>query len=69
MLEFVASEQSPKRSVSYRLPIDLIRAVNDEATAEGRERTSGRVFNPSTVVERILRAYFDAKPKRSRRGK
>lgn len=69
MLGTVASEASGKRSVSYRLPVDLIRAVNDEAAAEGRERTMGRVFNPSAVVERILRAYFDAKPPRQRRAK
>lgn len=54
---------SPKRGVSYRLPEDLIRLVNDEAAAEGRERTSGRIHNPSAIVERALRAYFDAKQK------
>ena len=56
-----------KRSASYRLPVDLIRAVNDEAAEEGRHRTSGRVHNPSAVVERILREYFarKARPRRS----
>ncbi len=58
-----------KRSVSYRLPVDLVRAVNDAAQAEGREKNAGRVFNPSAVVERILRAHFDKQPKRERRGK
>jgi hypothetical protein len=57
---FVDSE---KRSASYRLPLRLIRAVEEEAITEGRERKSGRVFNPSAVVERILHAYFDAKPR------
>jgi hypothetical protein len=60
---------SEKRSVSYRLPVDLVRMVNDAAQEEGREKTSGRVFNPSAVVERALRAYFDKQPKRSARGK
>jgi hypothetical protein len=60
---------SEKRSVSYRLPVDLVRAVNDAAQEEGRDKASGRVFNPSAVVERILRAHFDKQPKRSHRGK
>ncbi len=55
-----------KRTQSYRLPVDLIRAVSEEAAEEGKHRTSGRVHNPSAVVERILRAYFDAKPKPGR---
>lgn len=61
--------ESEKRSVSYRLPVDLIRLVNDAAQEDGREKTSGRVFNPSAVVERALRVYFDKQPKRSLRGK
>jgi hypothetical protein len=58
-----------KRTISYRLPVDLIERVADDAKDEGRERTSGRMFNPSAVVERILREYYDGKPKRTRRGK
>lgn len=55
-----------KRNVGYRLPVDLIRLVENEAIAEGRDQ-SGRAFNPSAVVERILRAYFDAKkPRRAK---
>jgi hypothetical protein len=49
--------------------VDLIERVADDAKDEGRERTSGRMFNPSAVVERILREYYDGKPKRTRRGK
>ncbi len=48
--------------MSYRLPVDLVRAVNDAAQAEGREKNAGRVFNPSAVVERILRAHFESSP-------
>jgi hypothetical protein len=55
-----------KRSVSYRLPADLIRSIEEEAITEGRERQSGRAFNPSAVVERVLRAYFAGKPQRGR---
>jgi hypothetical protein len=58
--------ESEKRSVSYRLPVDLVRMVNDAAQEEGREKTSGRVFNPSAVVERALRAYFKTAPKQER---
>jgi hypothetical protein len=56
-----------KRNVGYRLPVDLIRMVENEAIAEGRDRQSGRAFNPSAVVERVLRDYFDAKkPRRTK---
>jgi len=52
------------RSQRRHLPADWIRAIE-----EGRARQSGRAFNPSSVVERILRAHYAAKPKRDRRGK
>ena len=56
-----------KRNVGYRLTVDLIRMIETEAIAEGRDRESGRAFNPSAVVERVLRAYFDAKkPRRAK---
>ena len=56
-----------KRNAGYRLPVDLIRMIENEAIADGRDRESGRAFNPSAVVERILRAYFDAKkPRRTK---
>jgi hypothetical protein len=50
-----------KKTTGYRLPLDLVRLIENEAIAEGRDRQSGRAFNPSAVVERILRAYFEAK--------
>jgi hypothetical protein len=50
-----------KRNAGYRLPVDLIRLIENEAIAEGRDRESGRAFNPSAVVERILRSYFESK--------
>ena len=56
-----------KKTTGYRLPVDLIRLIENEAIAEGRDREAGRAFNPSAVVERILRAYFDAKkPRRAK---
>lgn len=56
-----------KRNAYYRLPSDLVRLIEDEAISEGRERQAGRAYNPSAVVERILRAYFDAKkPRRAK---
>jgi len=56
-----------KRNVGYRLPVDLIRMIENEAIAEGRDRQSGRAFNPSAVVERVLKDYFDAKkPRRTK---
>ena len=56
-----------KKTTGYRLPLDLIRLIENEAIAEGRDRESGRAFNPSAVVERILRAYFESK--KARRAK
>lgn len=55
--------ESEKRNVSYRLPVDLIRAVEEDAFEEGRSRPSGRAFNPSSSVERILRAPYATEPK------
>jgi hypothetical protein len=60
----------PKRQrISYYLPPDLVEAVNAEALADAPHVTSGRVFNPSAVVERILRAHYEKQPKRSQRAK
>ncbi len=57
----------PKRQrISYYLPPDLVEAVNAEALADAPHVTSGRVFNPSAVVERALRAYFGTKQTRNR---
>jgi hypothetical protein len=61
--------ETPKRNVSYRLPADLIQRVNEDAVAEGSQKAAGIVYNPSAVVERILRAHYDAKPKGKRRTK
>ena len=61
--------ESEKRSVSYRLPVDLIRMINEESIVEGRAISSGRVFNPSSLVERILREYFARKPPGRRNAK
>jgi hypothetical protein len=57
-----------KRAVTLRLPIDLLALIEDEAIEDGRQREQGRVYSPSATVERILRTYFAAKPKR-RRGR
>lgn len=58
-----------KKSVQFRLPLDLLKRIEEDAMAEGRERQSGRAYNPSAVVERIIREYYDARPKRVVRGK
>lgn len=52
------SERAQTRSKTYRLPVDLIQAVDQAALAEGQGRTSGRMFNPSAIVELALRDYF-----------
>jgi hypothetical protein len=58
-----------RRRISYYLPPDLVEAVNAEAIADAAHITSGRMFNPSAVVERILRAHYEKKPKKASRGK
>jgi hypothetical protein len=58
-----------RKRISYYLPPDLIEAVNAEALEAAPHVTSGRVFNPSGVVERILREHYDRKAKKPGRGK
>lgn len=59
-----------KRTLTLRLPLDLLDALEEEAIAEGRGRTHGRVYSPSATVERILRLYFEGKlQKNIRNGK
>ncbi len=58
-----------KRAVTFRIATDVLAQLEDEAIADGRNRESGRVYSPSATLERILRAYFDAQPKRPRRTK
>jgi hypothetical protein len=62
-------ESQKRKRISYYLPPDLIEAVNAEALADAPHVTSGRVFNPSAVVERVLRAHYEEKTKRGSRGK
>ncbi len=58
-----------KESVSFRLDRDLLALLRAEAMEEGTNKETGRVYNPSATLDRILRTYFDAKPKRGRAGK
>ncbi len=58
-----------KRAVTFRIATDVLAQLEDEAIADGRTRESGRVYSPSATIERILRAYFETKPKRPRRSK
>jgi hypothetical protein len=61
--------QSNKESVSFRIDRDLLALLRAEAMDEGTNKETGRVYNPSATLDRILRLYFDAKPRRSRTGK
>lgn len=62
-------DQGNKESVSFRIDRDLLALLRAEAMEEGTSKETGRVYNPSATLSRILRAYFDAKPRRSARGK
>jgi hypothetical protein len=53
-----------KRALTLTLPEDLLRLIEDEAISDGRERDKGRAYSPSSTIERILRSYFDLKPKK-----
>jgi hypothetical protein len=57
-----------KESVSFRINRVLLALLRAEAMEEGTSKETGRVYNPSATLSRILRAYFDAKPKRSACG-
>jgi len=63
------AEPVAKRAVTLRLPTDLLDLIEDEAISDGREREKGRVYSPSATIERILRQYFDTKPRRRSRPK
>ena len=58
-----------KEAVTFRIPRGLLALLRAEAMEEGSAKQSGRVYNPSATLERILRAYFATKPKRSTRTK
>ena len=57
---------SDNKAAGYRLPPNLIDRVKREAMEEGMAAGTGRAYNPSAVVERILRAYFEAKQARDK---
>lgn len=63
---FLARMGSGNKGVNLRLPEELIRLIQQEAVEHGHQAESGRFYNPSAVVERILRAYFDGRAKRDR---
>jgi hypothetical protein len=63
-----SEKASSKRAMTLRLPEDLLKLIEGEAIADGQAREHGRVYSPSNTVERILRAYFEAKPKRRGRA-
>jgi hypothetical protein len=56
-----------KRAITIRLPEDLLTLIEDASIADGRARERGRVYSPSATIEKILRAHFDAQPKRRAR--
>jgi hypothetical protein len=62
-----AKPSAKKRAVNFRLPIDLLSLLEDEAIADGRGREEGRVYSPSATLERILRQYFAGKPAKKAR--
>lgn len=57
---------SDNRPMNFRLSSDLVQALRQEAMEEGLTVVKGRAYNPSAIVERILRAYFDAKRNRDK---
>jgi hypothetical protein len=56
-----------KRTVTLRLPMDLLELLEDETIADGRGKKQGRVYSPSATIERILRQYFANKPAKKTR--
>jgi hypothetical protein len=60
----MAKEAQAKRAITIRIAEDVANLLEAESIADGRGRGSGRVYSPSATIERILREYFAAKPKR-----
>ncbi|HEY0393673.1 MAG TPA: hypothetical protein VGD01_04180 [Candidatus Elarobacter sp.] len=56
----------PKDSeaVTFRIPRELLALLRAEALEEGQARDSGRVYNPSATLERILREHYATKLRR-----
>ena len=63
--KIVPKQPSGKRAITIRIAQDLATLLEAEAIRDGQGRESGRVYSPSATIERILREYFDARPKRN----
>jgi hypothetical protein len=63
------SDPKDTEAVTFRIPRELLGLLRAEALAEGQARGSGRVYNPSGTLERILREHYADKLKGSRRTK
>ncbi len=57
---------SDNKPTNFRLSPDLVQSLRQEAMEEGLTVVKGRAYNPSAIVERILRAYFEAKHNRDK---
>ena len=60
----MAKGAQAKRAITIRIAEEVANLLEAESIADGRGRGSGRVYSPSATIERILREYFAAKPKR-----
>ncbi|MDB5069591.1 MAG: hypothetical protein JWM87_702 [Candidatus Eremiobacteraeota bacterium] len=53
-----------KEAVTFRIARDVLALLRAEAMDEGQNKDSGRVYNPSATLDRILRQHYADKLKR-----
>jgi hypothetical protein len=62
----MARSEQPKDTepVTFRISKDVLALLRAESVADGQARGSGRVYNPSATLDRILREHYADKLKR-----
>ena len=63
------SEPQDTEAVTFRIGRDVLALLRSESLAEGQARGSGRIYNPSGTLDRILRAHYADKLKAKGRTK
>jgi hypothetical protein len=62
------AEGPEQEAVTFRIGRDVLALLRAEAMAEGQRKQSGRVYNPSATLDRILREHYADKLKAKRRA-
>ena len=62
-------DASEREAVTFRIARDVLNLLRNEAMEEGTNRSTGRVYNPSATLDRILREHYAKKLKNKPRPK